>query len=305
MLPAKDSVTGGSTMEMFQIRYVLAAARQLNFTKAAAQCNVSQPALTKAIRTLEAELGAQLFHREGKGVLLSDFGQNLLPHLQLILKEAEATRAIADDFRLLKNVPIRLGVMSTVGPMRLSRFLAKFQTDNHGVEVAVTEASADELKRQLERGELDLAVINPMNDDRTEFRRQDLYSERYVVIFPPEHHLASLNAIRLSDLSNEPYVDRLSCEMREMVMAVCAANNVTLYARFRSEREDWVQAMVLARIGFAFMPECSVTLPELLQRPLIEPEVSRTISLMSVPGRPFTPATAAMIRAAKSYLWRG
>ena len=55
-------------------------------------------------------------------------------------------------------------------------------------------------------------------------------------------------------------------------MAVCAANNVTLYARFRSEREDWVQAMVLARIGFAFMPECSVTLPDLLQRPLIDPE---------------------------------
>lgn len=133
----------------------------------------------------------------------------------------------------------------------------------------------------------------------------ELYRERYVVIFSPEHRLASLNAITLRDLSGEPYVDRLSCEMREMVMAVCAANEVTLYARFRSEREDWVQAMVLARIGFAFMPECSVTLPDLLQRPLIEPEVSRTISLLSVPGRPYSPATAAMLRAAKSFQWPG
>ncbi len=292
-------------MEMFQVRYVLAAARLLNFTKAAAHCNVSQPALTKAVKTLEAELGAQVFHREGKKILLSDFGRSLLPHLQHILHETEATRNLADNFRLLNHVPIRLGVMSTIGPVRLSRFLAKFQADHLGVEVAVTEACIDDLKRQLENAELDLAVLNAMDDARGGFTVQELYKERYVVIFPPDHRLANLNAIKLSDLSGEPYVDRLSCELREMVMAVCAANNVTLYARFRSEREDWVQAMVLARIGFAFMPECSVTLPELLQRPLIEPEVSRTISLLSVPGRPYSPATAAMVRAAQSFRWPG
>lgn len=292
-------------MEMFQVRYVLAAARLLNFTKAAAQCNVSQPAMTKAIRTLEAELGAPLFHREGKRILLSDFGRTLLPHLQLILNEAEATRTLADNFRLLNDVPVRLGVMSTIGPVRLSRFLAKFQADHHGVEVAVTEASAENLKSRLEDAELDLAVLNMMNDQRSIFTVYDLYRERYVVIFPPDHRLAGLNAIKLSDLSGEPYVDRLSCELRDMVMAVCAANKVTLYARFRSEREDWVQAMVLARIGFAFMPECSVTLPNLLQRPLIEPEVSRTISLLSVSGRPHSPATAALLRAAKSFHWPG
>jgi len=50
-----------------------------------------------------------------------------------------------------------------------------------------------------------------------------------------------------------------------------------------------VQAMVLARIGFAFMPEYSITIPELLRRPLVEPSVSRTISLVNVPGRPFSP----------------
>lgn len=292
-------------MEMFQVRYVLAAARLLNFTKAAAHCNVSQPALTKAVKTLEAELGAPLFHREGKKILLSDFGRTILPHLQLILNETETTRTLADNFRLLNNVPVRVGVMSTIGPVRLSRFLAKFQADHRGVEVAVTEASADELKSRLESAQLDLAVLNAMGDERTSFTVHELYSERYVVIFSPEHRLAHLNAIKLCDLSGEPYVDRLSCEMREMVMAVCAANEVMLYARFRSEREDWVQAMVLARIGFAFMPECSVTLPDLLQRPLIDPEVSRKISMLSVPGRPYSPATAAMLRAAKSFQWPG
>jgi DNA-binding transcriptional LysR family regulator len=85
-------------------------------------------------------------------------------------------------------------------------------------------------------------------------------------------------------------VDRLSCEMREMVMGVCADMGVKLYARFRSEREDWVQAMVMANIGFAFMPGFSVTHPDSVRRPLIEPEVKRTISLITVPGRKHSPS---------------
>lgn len=295
----------GSTVEMSQVRYVLAAIESLNFTKAAAQCNVSQPALTKAIKTLEDELGAALFHREGKRVLLSEFGRSLLPHLQHIKQEAEAARTLADNFRLLDQVPIRLGIMSTIGHVKLSRFLARFQKEFHGVDLEVSEGKVGSLKSRLESGELDLAVLNPLDGLGDFFRVQDLYKERYVVIFPPDHRLSAVDAIRLSDLSDEPYVDRLSCEMRDMVMDVCRQTNVNLYARFRSEREDWVQSMVLARIGFAFMPEYSVTLPELLQRPLIEPSVTRTISLVTVPGRQFSPATAAMVRAAQKYDWPG
>ena len=91
----------------------------------------------------------------------------------------------------------------------------------------------------------------------------------------------------------------------ESVMAICAEKQVRLYARFRSDREDWVQAMVLARIGFAFMPEYSVSLPGLLQRPLVDPVVERTIALITVPGRLQTPAVAAFVRAAKSFAWPG
>jgi DNA-binding transcriptional LysR family regulator len=113
-------------MEMSQIRYVLAAAKTLNFTKAARDCNVSQPALTKAIKVLEQELGAPLFHREGKRVLLNDFGQSMVPNLQKVIDGAEAARNLADSYRLLNQVPVRLGVMSTVGHMRLGRFIAQF-----------------------------------------------------------------------------------------------------------------------------------------------------------------------------------
>ncbi len=292
-------------MEMSQIRYVLAAAKHLNFTRAAADCNVSQPALTKAVKTLETELGAPLFHREGKRITLSGFGKSMVPHLQHIMDEAETTRTLARNFQLLNQVPIRLGVMSTVGHMRLARFLAEFQASYQGVELAVSEAGIAQLKSQLDDGEIDLAVLNPMDGLGDALHARDLYTERYLVIFPPGHRLAELDAVKLSDLSGEPYVDRLACEMREMVMAQCEKMKIELYARFRSEREDWVQAMVLARIGFAFMPEYSITLPGLLQRPLIDPVVERRISLVNVPGRPFSPVVSAFVRAAQSFTWPG
>lgn len=290
---------------MSQIRYVLAAAKTLNFTKAAAECGVTQPALTKGIKTLEDELGAPLFHREGRKILVSDFGRSMLPHLRQIVSEAEAARDLAESFRLLDKAPIRLGVMSNVGHLRLSRFLAQFEKTHSGIELSVVEGSSDDLRDRLSAGDLDIAIMTRTPELDEDLRTTPLYTERYVVVFPPEHRLGNLNAVSLGHLSGENYVDRLSCEMREMVMAVCAEREVELYARFRSEREDWVQAMVLAGIGFAFMPEYSVTLPGLLQRPLIEPSVAREVAAVTVPGRRYTPAVGAFMRSTQSFAWPG
>ena len=292
-------------MEMSQIRYVLAASKTLNFTKAASDCNVSQPALTKAIKNLEEELGSPLFYREGKRVLVTDFGKSMLPHLQQIVSETEVAQSLAENFRLLNKVPVRLGVLSTIGHLRLARFLSRFHRDFSGIEIAVSEGPLSELRKKLDDGELDLAVLNTLDGVADDLNVQKLYSEKYVVILPPDHHLATRDSLKLSDLSGEDYVDRLSCEMREMVMGVCESMSVELYARFRSEREDWVQAMVSGGIGFAFMPEFSVSLPDIIQRPLVEPAVARDVALVSMPGRPYSPAVAALVRSAQTFPWPG
>lgn len=296
---------GFVAMEMSQIRYVLAAAKHQNFTKAAEECHVSQPALTKGIKALEGELGAPVFYREGRRIMLSDFGRSMLPHLRQIVEEAAATQMLARNFRLLEKIPIRIGVMSTIGHVRFARFLAQFEKTHGGLELSVSEDSVQELQDRLSEGELDVAVMTVTEELASRFRTHTIYVERYVVVFPPEHRLGRLNAIGLKELSGENYVDRLSCEMREMVMAVCAGQGIELYARFRSEREDWVQAMVLAGVGFAFMPEYSVTLPGLVQRPLVDPSVERSIAMVTIPGRKFSPAVEALMRSANGFGWPG
>lgn len=292
-------------MEMHQLRYFLAAARTLNFTRAAEVNGVSQPALTTAIKKLETHFGSPLFHREGNRLRLSEFGRRMQPSLARIVDQTELAETAAESFRLLNQAPVRLGVMSTIGPGGMSRFLASFERDCPGAEVAVTESPPDRLAEKLSADELDLAILNTRDGSGEGYRTEPLYTERYIVVLPPQHPLRERNGLTLVDISGLPYVDRLSCEMREKVIGMCDSRGVKLYARFRSEREDWVQAMVMANIGFAFMPEYSVTHQDIVRRPLVDPVIERTVSLVSIPGRRHSPVVAAFVRAARSRRWPG
>ena len=290
-------------MEMHQVRYFLAVCETLNFTRAAEQNNVSQPALTKAIKKLEDELGNLLFLREGKKVLVSDFGQLMRPNLEAIFGQTESVRNLAEGYNLKNKMPLNIGVMVTIRPLGLAPFLAHFQHMHPGIEIEIHEGPLDELTRRLEAGELEIALLNAPAGLEDSFRAEAVYDERYVVVFSPNHRLKEMAAIKLKELSGEAYVDRLACEMREMVMAVCQEYDVELYATYRSEREDWIQGMVLADMGFAFMPEYSVTLSGMLSRPLIDPEVMRTVKMVWMPGRPRTPAGESFVRAVRAHGW--
>src|SRR3954447_12643598 len=109
-------------MEMHQVRYFLAVADTLNFTRAAEHCHVSQPALTRAIQQLEEELGGLLLRRERKLTHLTDFGRLIEPHLRQMSADAEAAKSTAKKFLNLEEAQIRLGVMCTIGPARFMGF---------------------------------------------------------------------------------------------------------------------------------------------------------------------------------------
>ncbi|WP_025897997.1 LysR family transcriptional regulator [Sneathiella glossodoripedis] len=290
-------------MELREIKFFLAVCDSLNFTQAAKKCCVSQPAMTKTIKKLEDELENDLFFREGKSVLLTEFGRIMKPKMEDIFQRSQSVKYAAEEFRLLHKAPLKIGVMTTIGPLAFSRFLADFKKDNPQIEIEFREDSFETISAELEAGNLELAFLSSPSDLSNRYRLRKIYREKYVVAFPANHHLKDKSSIRLKDLSKEPYVDRLSCEMREMVLQACDAHNIELYATFRSEREDWVQGMVLAELGFAFLPEFSITMNGLLTRPLIDPKVSRDVMLTWMPGRTHSPAASLFMRAAARHSW--
>lgn len=290
-------------MEMHQIRYFLAVCDTLNFTRAGELCHVSQPSLTQAIKKLEEELAGPLFERGRTGTRLTELGRLLHPFMEQIMAGSQAAMSSAHQFIKLEKAPLKIGVMLTVGPRRLAPFLSYFQGEYPGIEVELHEGKEEPLLKRLMKESLDVVITAPLGDLDASFRSQPLYREGYVVVFPPGHRFQSMERVRLKDLSGEPYLDRLSCEMRDTVMAVCAEKEVILYAKFRSEREDWIQGMVTANMGVAFMPEYSIVFDGIGVRPLVEPEVHRNVKLISMETRTSTPAMETFLQSARAWNW--
>jgi DNA-binding transcriptional LysR family regulator len=292
-------------MELQQIRYFLAVSKHGSFSRAATECDVTQPALTFAVKKLEGEIGGELFHREGKRLVLSPLGRLVQPALEQAVNGALNARNIAENFKLLRQAPLRLGLQSTIGPTRIARFLSAFHRRQPGVELTLQDGAREPLLEKLERGELDYALLSGAQPVPEVFRHEKLYAEPYVVVLPAGHPLARLQVVRLGDLDGEPYVDRLACEMRDAVMALSGQSGVNLYATFRSEREDWVEAMVLAGLGFAFMPQFSIRSPQLHTRPLVEPAVQRDVLAVDVRGRQRSPAARLFLEEIQAFAWEG
>ena len=101
-------------MEMHQIRYFLAVGRTLNFTRAADECNVAQPSLTRAIKQLEAELGGDLFRRERPAAQLTELGQRMHPLLKQCYEAAVGARSLATAFKGGKIGTLRIAIADAV-----------------------------------------------------------------------------------------------------------------------------------------------------------------------------------------------
>jgi DNA-binding transcriptional LysR family regulator len=290
-------------MEMQQVRYFLALARELNFTRAAENCNVTQPALTRAIQALEAELGGRLFHRERNQTHLSELGRMMLPYIQSIQAQTDAARARAKSVGKMKNVELKLCAMCTLSPTLLADFLVGFQRTNSGIDLNVTDGAAKDILHQLSAGEREVGVLGHPGEIDDRFHALPLYRERFVVVLPHQHRLSNQPHVKVTDLQDEPYVNRVNCEMGDYASYEFAKLGVSVRVVFRSERDDWVLGMIRSGMGWGFFPESFVFPSDVAVRPLVEPEFSRTVSLVTVRGRPYSPAVGALVKAARGYGW--
>ncbi len=292
-----------TAMEMQQIRYFLALADTLNFTRAAENCNVAQPSLTRAIKSLEDELGGPLFHRERNRSHLTDLGRLMHPYLEQVYANTEAAKVRAKDFTTLKDAPLTLGVMCTIGPIMLVDLISRYRDRNPGIDVRLRDGSGMQLVEHLANGKIDIAIVGLPDGIDDRFHAMRLFDERFFIAVAPGHRFEKMAAVRVGDLHGERYLNRTSCEFYDHVGDIFRQQGVEVDCPYRSERDDWIQGMVLSGLGFGFMPEYAITAPGLVIRPMIEPEVTRTINLVTVRGRPHSPAVGALVREAMTFKW--
>lgn len=290
-------------MEMTEIRYFLGVCETLNFHRAAERCHVTQPALTRAVQKLEAELGGQLFCRDKGRVELTEFGRLMRPRLKEVLERRDHARTLARSFLNLEAAPLTLGVMCTIGPVLFVAFLNAFRERQPGVEVTVVENVPSRLSELLLNGSIDVALFAQPNAFDPRLKVVPVYRERFGLAFPAGHPFEQRNTLHVTDVRDQTYLSRVNCEYRDYLIELCSEFGVGFQRGFRSEREDWIMTMVAAGMGICFLPEYSAIHPGIRHRLVAKPEVVRTVSVVSVAGRTLSPAALAFIKQTCSYDW--
>jgi DNA-binding transcriptional LysR family regulator len=295
-----------AAMEMHQVRYFLTLCQELNFTRAAEKCHIAQPALTRAIKLLEHEFGGLLFHRERARTHLSELGQVVRPYLEEVLRQSQQVKHLASSFIELKQTPLKLGIMCTIGPENFIELFTTLQARHPGIELQIMDASAVELQHLLIEGSLEAAIYCWPDEVDERLNQLPLFREQFFIVLGREHRLANRSAIRPSDLDGERYLNRINCEQANLARDIFARHGTKVERVYRSERDDWILAMVAAGLGFGFMPQYSIAeRADVVVLPLVEPELWREVNLVTVRGRPHSPAVGALVREVMRTQWLG
>lgn len=289
-------------MEIQQIKYFLETARCMNFTRAAEACNVSQPALTRAIKKLENEMGGPLFRREGRRTHLTELGRMVHPRLEQALKLTEVAREEALDFTNMVNAKLDLGIMCTIAPSSIISLIEFLSRQAPQLKLVLHEHPGTVLTRQLLNGEIDVGLLAlPRMLD--ELNATPLFSEPYVIGFPNGHRFGDMEEVPLRELQGERYLNRINCEYLDVFEAAGHSFVCELDERFETEHENWIEAMVIAGLGCAILPQSLATNPELKSRPLVDPRIERQISVVTRRGRRHTPMVAFFVDLCKRMEW--
>jgi len=288
-------------MDVHHLRYFLAVCETLNFTKAAERCNVSQPALSRAVQQLEEEMGGLLFRRERNLTHVTDLGMLMKPRAERIVSELGDVKRDARRFLTLEDASLNLGIMCTVGPTRFTGMLGHFARSYPGISLQIFEGVPAQLGNKLEAGEIEIAIMATPEGFSERCNSEVLYRERFLLAFPAGHRYAAMNEVPIAAIDGETYLRRINCEYRDHLSQLADACGAQVQLGYASEREDWIQNLVAGGMGICFIPEFSAVIPGIQTRPVTDPEVWRDICMVTMAGRRHSPAVASFIKALRGY----
>ncbi|MEV4440074.1 LysR substrate-binding domain-containing protein [Streptomyces sp. NPDC049577] len=269
-------------MQLQQLRYFATVAEVRHFTRAAEALHVAQPSLSQAIRALERELGAELFHRARGGITLTDAGETLLPHARRILADTETARRAVQEVALLRRGRVRLGAPPSLCASLVPDVLHAFHARYPGIELHVDEGGSQDLVRSLAGGALDLAlIITPLGAGAPALATTELLQEDLVVVSAPSAPPPTGRpGMRVAELRGRPMVMfRQGYDLREITTAACRAAGFEPSFTVEGGELDAVLGFVRAGLGVAVVPGMVAARSGLRVTPFEGVRMRRTIAV--------------------------
>jgi LysR family transcriptional regulator, hydrogen peroxide-inducible genes activator len=285
-------------MELHQVRYFVTLCRTLNFTRAAAECDVTQPALTRAIQRLEEELGGPLLFRERTMTQLTPLGRAMVPHLQAMLAAAATARRIADEELGRQQKCLRVGLGPAISAARVADVVGRLVRFCPELSVRFEEAGAPALVEEMLSDMLDCALLpdGPELPDR--LHRWKLWEEGCVVVLPAGHPLALRDSLSADELTGEALLVGELCG--GFALKLIEANPRALTVRRCGGSWVQMQDLVAAGLGLALLPDALGIGAGLVSRPLTQPRLRRSVLLAVVAGRPQGMAVANFVKLCRA-----
>lgn len=269
-----------------QLRYLVALAEHLNFTRAAEACFVGQSTLSAGIRELETVLGVMLFERDRQSVALTAVGEAVLPRARQLLSAAQDLVAYTTDAARPLTGTLRLGVIPTIAPFLLPQAMQTLRERLPALKIALREDLSANLLDRLGRRELDIALIAlpyPTGDLTVE----PLFSDEFWLVAPEGDPALKGRSIQLS----ASWSDRLllleegHC-LRDHALQACGRAELASASGLEATSLLTLMQMVESGMGLALLPEMAIkggllTRTHLVARPLAAPAPRREIALVT------------------------
>lgn len=292
-------------MNLRDLRYLVALADHRHFGRAAEACFVSQPTLSTQIRKLEDELGAELFERSPRHVMLTEVGKRVMERARVVLREADQIREIARRTQDPESGSLRIGLFPTLGPYLLPHVVQRVRARFPRLEMLLVEEKTEEVLHGLREGHLDVGLLAlPVHDDQ--LHEEFLFEEPFVLAVPADHPLADHAGPVASDVIEGESLLLLEeghC-LREQALDVCRLAGADERSGFRATSLETLRQMVAAGVGVTLLPLLAVRPPvppseDIHLLTFAEPVPRRRIAMFwrkTSAYREFLPKLAAVFR---------
>jgi DNA-binding transcriptional LysR family regulator len=290
-------------MEMHQVRYFLAVARLLNFTRAAEECHVAQPSLTRAIKQLEEEFGQELFRRERNLTHLTEFGRRMMPFLQQCYDSAAAAKNLASSLKKGAFAPLALAISGSISLSVIVSHLTELTRAFDGLELRLLRGTRDEISGFLKKGEADIALAEPLRDSWDRLESWPLFTEAVHVVLSKTHSFARRNAIEPKDFDHERLIIRTHCGVTENFTGFLEAQEVHPRVSHKLVSEQDYLVLLEANLGIGLLPESAVQSSRITCVPVKGLDLSRTVFAYAVAGRQRSPAVSTFIKLLRASDW--
>jgi LysR family transcriptional regulator, carnitine catabolism transcriptional activator len=285
------------TAEIRHIEAFLAIARFGNFTRAAAELHVSQPALTVQIRQLEAALGVRLFDRNNRNVALTQIGRALVTPFERVILDIRSIVDSAHDAASHRGGVVTVACLPSIAAGLLPVAIARLRERHQGITVRVRDGVAARVVELLKSGEADFGISSCGRVDR-ELEERPLFSDRMVAFVREDHRLASHRSVTLRAVAEYPLIlTGKDSSVRELLDRTLEQARLPIRISQEASYMTTALGMAAAGLGVAILPDAAIhSAPAGVRRVAIRnPVLQRRIGIITRAGRSLSPAAQRLV----------